>query len=203
MQCKYVVWHCVVQDLLHFRSCTTTTLHSPLVRIETPGKSRPIEKEVGIVYILVYTLYAQVGVPWLPYVPAGKMPHHSCSVNVVVQKQNPNSVRGVFCWVCLFIWLGLVLWDIEYRNCVMSGPMCSTSIFSIFSSYIFCYPVSQFEIPVTETSLFPHPCSQFARDINLFKIAALPPQRIYLCDTITTKINTQIATDWIHIFFTL
>lgn len=52
----------------------------------------PVEKEVGIVCIVVYTLHTQVHIPPLSLVPTGKVDQHFCSVSVVVQKQHLNSV---------------------------------------------------------------------------------------------------------------
>lgn len=62
---------------------------------------------------------------------------------------------------------------------------------TLYNSYIYhsyLLFLQESEIPLIETSLFPNPCSQFARDINLFKIAALSLSESF-CDTIITKRN--------------
>lgn len=90
--------------------------HCTFSRTEKPGETVPVEKEVGIVYILVYTVYTQLHMPQLSLVPAGEVAHHLCSVSIVVQKQNPNTV-------CFFHFMGHwikelcnVLSNVQYLN---------------------------------------------------------------------------------------
>lgn len=56
----------------------------------------PVEKEVWIVYVLVYTLFTQLHTPQPSLIPAGKAVHHLCSANIVIQKQHPKSVSFHF-----------------------------------------------------------------------------------------------------------
>lgn len=87
----------------------------------------PMEKRIGIVFVLWDTLYTQLHTPQLSLIPTGKVAHLLCSAYIVVQKQNPNSV-------CFFRFTGHwikelcnVLSKVQYLNIFYRLELCFLS----------------------------------------------------------------------------